>query len=280
MTTVGLINPGAMGSSVGAAAVSSGARVIWASDGRGAATKERAQQSGLEDCGTLQQLVANSDVIMSVCPPRNASQVAKQVAEIGFSGIYLDANAISPDASRDIGSLITNQGARFVDGGIIGGPAWDANSGTQLYLSGKDAQVVEDIFLNSNVHASTISEQIGAASALKMTFAAYTKGSTALLTTILAVAEREGIRGHLERQWGEQFTQQTHQRVSANTAKAWRFEGEMQEIAATFSSAGLPGGFHQAAAQVFAALANFKDREEKPDIEEVLATLLKPSKDV
>ena len=280
MTTVGLINPGEMGSSVGAAAVKSGARVIWASEGRSAATRKRALDSGLEDCETLQSLVTSSDVIISVCPPQDASWVAQRVAEIGFAGTYLDANAIAPDATREIQGLITNQGARFVDGGIIGGPAWKAEAGTQLYLSGEDAAVIEDIFRLSNLHASIVSEHIGAASALKMTFAAYTKGSTALLSSILAVAEKEGVRANLEKQWGDEFTQLTHHRVSANTTKAWRFEGEMRQISATFSGAGLPGGFHDAAAQVFATLANFKDREEKPDIEEVLARLLNPAAEI
>ncbi len=277
MTTVGLINPGAMGASVGAAARQTGALVIWASDGRGLATRERALESGLEDCHTLKNLVAVSEIILSVCPPHSASNVADQVAELGFTGVYLDANAIAPDVTRQIGLTITKQGARFVDGGIIGGPPSKAEYGTQLYLSGKDASIIADIFEDSNLHASVISDQIGAASALKMTFAAYTKGTTALLSAILAVAEKEGVRANLEQQWGDEFTRQTHLRVTANTAKAWRFEGEMREIAATFSGAGLPGNFHEAAAQVFADLAKFKDQDETPGIEEVVAALLKPS---
>ena len=275
MTTVGLINPGTMGASVGAAAMQTGVTLIWASQGRSPATKERAQKAGLKDCHTLQNLVTTSEIILSVCPPHNAQDVAGQVAELGFSGIYLEANAIAPNVTRQIGLMITNQGARFVDGGIIGGPPRNAESGTQLYLSGEDAPAIADIFKASNLHASVISERIGAASALKMTFAAFTKGSTALLSAILAVAEKEGVRANLENQWGEEFTQQTHQRVITNTAKAWRFEGEMREIAATFSGAGLPGNFHEAAAQVFTRLAKFKDQEQTPDIEEVLAALLK-----
>ncbi len=277
MTTVGLINPGAMGASVGAAARQTGVLVIWASDERGPAPRERALESGLEDCNTLKNLVAVSEIILSVCPPHSALNVADQVAELGFSGIYLDANAIAPDVTRQIGSTIMKRGARFVDGGIIGGPARNVEYGTQLYLSGEDASVIADIFEGSNLHASVISDQIGAASAIKMTFAAYTKGTTALLSAILAVAEKEGVRANLEKQWGDEFTRQTHQRVIANTAKAWRFEGEMREIAATFSGAGLPGNFHEAAAQVFADLAIFKDQEETPAIEEVMAALLKSS---
>ena len=108
-----------------------------------------------------------------------------------------------------------------------------------------------------------------------MGYAAFTKGSTALLTAILGMVEREGVRADLARQWGEAFTAETVKRVRDNTAKAWRFEGEMHEIAATFEAAGLPGGFHRAAAEVFRRLADFKDRAEPPGIEAVLEVLLR-----
>jgi 3-hydroxyisobutyrate dehydrogenase-like beta-hydroxyacid dehydrogenase len=277
VTTIGLINPGAMGASVGAAARHNKAQVIWASEGRSVSTKERADKAQLDDCGTMGNLVAQSNIILSVCPPHSAMAVATEVADLGFSGLYLEGNAIAPDHTRQIESVVTEQGAGFIDGGIIGGPAWKAEYGTRLYLSGENAQVIADIFAGSNLHASVISDQIGAASALKMTFAAFTKGSTALLCAILAVAEKEGVRSNLEAQWGDVFTKQTHRRVIGNTAKAWRFEGEMQEIAATFSGAGLPPGFHEAAAQVFSRLAEHKDQQNAPTIDEVLATLLAPS---
>jgi hypothetical protein len=96
-----------------------------------------------------------------------------------------------------------------------------------------------------------------------------------LLTAILGLVEKEGVRAELARQWGDAFTAQTVRRVCANTAKAWRFVGEMHEIAATFQGAGLPGGFHQAAAEVYERLATFKDHPEPPAIESVLEALLK-----
>jgi hypothetical protein len=107
-----------------------------------------------------------------------------------------------------------------------------------------------------------------------MGYAAYTKGTTALLTAILGMVEKEGVREELARQWGDSFTGQTVKRVCANTAKAWRFVGEMHEIAATFREAGLPGGFHEAAAEVFERLAAFKDQTEPPALESVLEVLL------
>jgi hypothetical protein len=108
-----------------------------------------------------------------------------------------------------------------------------------------------------------------------MGYAAYTKGTTALLTAILGMVEREGVRAELADQWGETFTDQTVRRVCSNTAKAWRFVGEMYEIAATFEGAGMPGGFHRAAAEVYERLEAFKDQTEPPPIESVLEVLLK-----
>jgi 3-hydroxyisobutyrate dehydrogenase-like beta-hydroxyacid dehydrogenase len=267
VTTIGLINPGQMGASIGAAVRK--ATVIWSGNGRSDATHQRAEDAGLTDCGSLESLVDRADMVLSVCPPHDAESVAASITGLGFKGLYADCNAISPDKTRRISSHFE----RFVDGGIIGGPAWHAENGTRLYLSGPEASAVAELFTDSPLHTNVISNEIGAASAIKMVFAAYTKGSTALLTAILGVAEKEGVRHQLEEQWGEAFTSQTHQRVTANSAKAWRFAGEMQEIASTFGAAGMPAGFHEAAAEVFEHLDAFKD-DPADDISALLKELL------
>ncbi|HKI73476.1 MAG TPA: DUF1932 domain-containing protein, partial [Pseudomonadales bacterium] len=183
-------------------------------------------------------------------------------------------NAIAPERTRRIEKIIRANGAAFVDGSITGGPAWEAGGGTTLHLSGEDAPAVATLFEGSPFRTNIVSTQIGAASALKMVFAANTKGTTALLSAILGVAEKEGVREHLQALWGEQFTRQTLRRVATNTAKAWRFVGEMEEIAATFKDAGLSDGFHLAAADTYTRLAAFKDAESTPSIEAVLDALL------
>jgi 3-hydroxyisobutyrate dehydrogenase-like beta-hydroxyacid dehydrogenase len=274
MTILGLINPGAMGASVGAAATANTKSVIWASQGRSDATMERADRAGLSDCGDLAALVSVSEVILSVCPPHEAENIARQVMQLGYSGLYTDANAVSPARTRKMRDIIVEGGAEYVDGGIIGGPAWEIGCGTRLYLSGDKADKIKRLFEDTPLEAITISPIVGAASALKMSFAAYTKGSSALLTAILAVAEREGVRSELEQQWGETLSQQAHRGAIANSAKAWRFVGEMEEISDTFSAAGLPGEFHKGAAQVFARLAGFKDAPDAPDIQKILEALL------
>jgi 3-hydroxyisobutyrate dehydrogenase-like beta-hydroxyacid dehydrogenase len=275
MRRIGLLHPGAMGASVGAAARSNQHTVLWASAGRTGSTSARARRANLEDAGTIPELVNASEIVLSVCPPHAAEDVASEVAQLGFAGVYVECNAISPDRTRAIQRIVEDAGAHYVDGGIIGGPAWTREAKTRLYLSGPRAEEVAACFAGSPLVTPVISDRIGAASALKMGYAAFTKGTTALLTAILGLVEKEGVRADLARQWGDAFTEQTVRRVCANTAKAWRFVGEMHEIAATFREAGLPGGFHQAAAEVFERLEAFKDHTEPPAIESVLEALLK-----
>ena len=273
MSVIGIIHPGAMGASVGSAANQKGHRTIWASSGLSTESVKRASRAKLLDCITVANMVDESDVIISVCPPHAAEDVATEVVNYGFTGIFVDANAIAPERTRRIGQRLQDAGARFVDGGIIGGPAWTTEANTKLYLSGNHAESIADIFASTPLNANVISKHIGSASALKMVFAAYTKGTSALLAAILAVAEKEGVRSELEKQWGEDFTRRTHQGVIKNTAKAWRFEGEMREIAHTFQLAGYPSGFHEAAADIFALLEGFKKVPAK-ELSEVLATMI------
>ncbi len=274
MSIVGLISPGAMGASVGAAAAQTGNTVLWAGDDRGDATRERAARANLEDCGSIANMATRADIILSVCPPHDAENVAASVINAGFKGLYLEGNAISPVKTRAIEAELKQADIEMVDGGIVGGPAWTADAGTMLYLSGERADEIAALFVNSPLGTTIINTDIGAASAMKMCFAAYTKGSIALLTAILGVAEREGVRSTLETQWGEKFSQQTHRQVTTSSAKAWRFAGEMREIAETFAGAGLPGGFHLGAAEVFEQLSAFKDDPAK-DMDALLLELLK-----
>ena len=114
--TIGLVHPGEMGAAVGAALRSGGHTVLWASDGRSAATAGRAKEAGLEDVGTVEELGRRSDVILSLCPPHAAVDVARSLP--AFAGIYVDANAISPATARTLATLV----GRYVDGGVIGSP--------------------------------------------------------------------------------------------------------------------------------------------------------------
>lgn len=273
---VGILHPGAMGVSIAASARNSGNIVYWASDGRSPQTHERANKAELLDIQSVANICDECSIIFSVCPPHAAEDVAKEVIAHGFKGVYLDANAISPQRATRIDQAMAEADVEFVDGGIIGGPAWNPGR-TWLYLAGKEAQRVSACFSAGPLETSVMGESAGKASALKMCFAAYTKGSTALLTAILAASEALGVREELANQWsrgGSDFAEQTTRRVRGVTAKAWRFAGEMEEIASTFEEAGMPGGFHAAAAEIYGRIAGFKDAQEVPSLADVLAALL------
>jgi 3-hydroxyisobutyrate dehydrogenase-like beta-hydroxyacid dehydrogenase len=248
-TTIGLLHPGEMGAAVGQCLAGAGHTVLWIPDGRSAATRERAAAAGLDGCGWA-EMAARSDVIVSVCPPGAALEVARAVA--GFGGLYLDANAIAPATAGEVAAIVTAGGASYVDGGIVGPPPL-APGHTRLYLSGPRAAEVQALFGGTDVDARMVPPP-GTASAVKMAYASWTKGSAALLLAARALARAEGVESVLLDEWG--ISQPGLERRSAAAAgsaaaKGWRWVAEMEEIAATMAAAGLPEGFHQAAAEIY-----------------------------
>lgn len=276
MSKIGILHPGEMGISIAASAINNGHQVYWLSQNRSDKTRTRAEKFNLLEIDSLFQLCRTCEIIISICPPHAAEDVARSVSENGFQGFYLDANAISPQRAVKIEQILEVNQIHFVDGGIIGGPAWKPKE-TWLYLSGERANDIASCFSNGPLETKFIGTEIGKASALKMCYAAYSKGTTALLSAILAAAEALGVRDELYQQWSmdeEGFPKQVDQRAARVTAKAWRFEGEMKEIAATFRETGLPDGFHLAAADIYHRMADFKDEAETPPLKDVLEALL------
>jgi len=244
---VGLLHPGEMGAAIGAVLRRRGVEVLWASSHRSDATAGRAESAGLTDAGTVAALARSADVILSVCPPHAARDVAAAVG--GFEGVYVDANAVAPATVREISQAF----GRFVDGGIVGPPP-AADSPTHLYLSGAEPERVATLFDGTPVVARVVSERVGDASAVKAAYAAWTKGSAALLLAIRGVARAEGVEEALLAEWRESIPDLPERLGRAQRsaeAKGWRWVGEMEEIAAAFAAAGEPGGFHLAAAEVF-----------------------------
>ena len=224
---VGLLHPGEMGAAVGGRL---DAEVIWASEGRSDATRARA--AAFRDVGTLAALVGGADVILSICPPHAALEVAHACA--GFDGVYVDANAISPQHAKEIAAVQP----RFVDASIIGGPEEPA-----LYLSGGGAGDVAQLFrLETHV--------VPDASAVKMVYAAWSKGTAAMLLAIRASARYYGVEDEW-RQAAPELADRLARAEASAAKKGWRWTGEMEEIADTFAAAGQPDGFHRAAAEVF-----------------------------
>ncbi len=277
MTTVAILNPGAMGVTIGAAAKAGGSTVLWAAQGRGAATRARAEAAGLEARDNLAAVLAESDVVLSVCPPHAAVDLAHEVAGLGFAGLYVDGNAVAPATALEIGQRVEVAGARFIDGGIIGPPARHAGS-TRLYLSGDGAPEAARLFQGSVLAAIVCGERPGAASALKMCYAAWTKGSAAMLMAVRAAAEAEGVSAALTDEWALSMPgleAKSEDAAGHSAAKAWRFAGEMREIADTFAANGLPAGFHQAAAELYDCLASFKDAADLVALDAVIEVLNK-----
>jgi 3-hydroxyisobutyrate dehydrogenase-like beta-hydroxyacid dehydrogenase len=201
MTTIGLLHPGEMGAGVGAAARAGGSRVLWASEGRGDDTRRRASGAGLEDATTVAALVGASDVVLAVCPPHAALDVARTVAGHAFRGLYVDGNAVAPTTSRAIASIVQKAGATYVDGGIIGPPP-DKPGTTRLYLSGAAAEQVRALFAPGPLEAIILPGDLTSASAIKMAYAAWTKGSQALIMAVRALATAEGVDEALLAEWG------------------------------------------------------------------------------
>ena len=276
MKKIGILHPGEMGVSLAASALNSGHAVYWVSTNRGAQTRLRAEKHKLIELKSLAELCRTCEVIISICPPHASEEVARSVVIEKFKGIYLDANAISPQRVKRLQRLMEENGIRFIDGSIIGGPAWKTGE-TFLYLSGKDAEAIRDCFQSGPLETKIIGDEAGKASALKMCYAAYSKGTTALLAAVLAAAEAYNVGEELYRQWDMDdpgFSEQVKRRVMRTSAKAWRFAGEMEEIAATFDEVGLPGGFHQAAADVFRRMANL-EVDERDQLMKILAAILR-----
>jgi hypothetical protein len=225
-----------MGAAVGRVLQANGHEVLWASEGRSDATRTRA--ATFRDAVTVDRLAADAELILSICPPHAALDVARAVE--GFDGVYVDANAISPMRAAEIAAIQP----RFVDGGIVGGPP--AEPGTRLYLSGPGAASVAVLFVGSKLEPRVVAN----ASALKMAYAAWSKGSAAMLLAIHDVALHFGV----EEEWrlaAPELAERVPRAEHAAATKGWRWSGEMEEIADTFAAAGQPDGFHRAAARVY-----------------------------
>ncbi len=231
---VGLLQPGEMGATIGNALVAAGHEVLWASEGRSDASRARAEK--FTDVETAAALAERAEVVFSVVPPHAALDTAGALA--GYAGIYVDANAIAPATSGEVGSRF----ARFVDGGIIGGPP-----DPRLYLSGDEAAAVAGLFAGSPIEARVTSN----ASALKCAYAGWSKGSAALILAMRAYAERTGVWDDLSAEWSPEMHDRLASAERSAQKKGWRWVGEMEEIAAALDAEGLPGGFHEAASRIY-----------------------------
>jgi 3-hydroxyisobutyrate dehydrogenase-like beta-hydroxyacid dehydrogenase len=270
---VGILHPGDMGVTVGICLQRCGHEVAWLQKDRSEDTRLRAEPfTGFDSLTTL---CKQADVIISVCPPDAACTVAEQVRQADFAGTFVDANAVAPSTAETIADLF---GDRYVDGGIIGPPALQPGT-TRLYLCGERASSVAAMFDGANLQAIVMQGNTSAASALKMAYAAYTKGSSALLLAVNGLAEAAGVTETLQQEWQLSqpgLIQRSEKTALATSRKAWRFAGEMREIAKTFEAHGLPGQFHSGAAQLYELMAQLKTLP-PASLSEVVQVLLQAS---
>ena len=247
MPRVAVLHPGEMGAAVGATLVETDIEVVWLAAGRSAATRRRADAAGLVEADDLR----DCDVVLSVCPPGAAVEVARLAR--GFAGVYVDANAVSPETAEVVAETVEAGGGAYVDGGVIGPPPRERGT-TRLYLSGDRAGEVARLFLDARLEPVVVEGGRFAASATKMAYAAWTKVGAALLLSAHEVAERLEVDDVLRAEWAISQPELAGRLASARrsaTAKGWRWEAEMHEIAATFAQVGLPDGFGESAAEVF-----------------------------
>ena len=260
MATIAILMPGDMGHGVGQTLIAQGHCVVSALSGRSPHTRALAERAGIEDVESVDTCVAEADLILSILPPDRAVAQAEAVAgamkRVGHAPAYADCNAISPITVATVAAAFDGTGSTVIDCGIIGlNPV--KSPPTRLYVSGPDCSAIEALGSDA-IRVEKISDEIGRASAMKMVYAAGTKGVWTLQTALLLTAARQGVLEPLlvELAYSQSGQLQAmRNRVPFIPADAARWVPEMEEIAATFADAGVTDGFHKGAAEIFRLLA-------------------------
>jgi 3-hydroxyisobutyrate dehydrogenase-like beta-hydroxyacid dehydrogenase len=255
--TIGLLSPGDMGHAVGARLQKHGLRVLTNLAGRSSRSVALAAEAGIIDVADDRALVQEADILLSILVPSEAMACAERIATALRAAptrlLFADCNAIAPHTVQSMQGVITAAGAEFVDVGIIGGPPRADDAGPRLYVSGPQAEqfaVLKAYGLDIRVLGSSI----GQASGLKMCYASLTKGLTALATEALTAGKALGLSDALaaELQSSQPVLYRMFQGgVPAMPPKAYRWVGEMEEIARTFADLGLPPQMLEGAAAIY-----------------------------
>jgi 3-hydroxyisobutyrate dehydrogenase-like beta-hydroxyacid dehydrogenase len=260
--TVAIMSPGDMGHAVAAVLRQSGLRVITRLDGRSARTRALAERAGLENVADDQALVREADILLAILVPAQAMALAERIADAvrasGADLLYVECNAIAPQTTRQIGEVVEAAGARFVDAGIIGPPPQPGGSSPRFYASGRDAAEFAHL-RDAGLDVRVIGEAPGHASALKMCYAALTKGTTALMTELAIAATRLGVSEPLYEELTQSqaaMLERLRRAVPDMVPKAHRWVGEMEEIARTFGACGLTPLTFEGVARIYAMVAD------------------------
>ncbi|MCX5166210.1 DUF1932 domain-containing protein [Streptomyces sp. NBC_00264] len=262
--TVGILHPGSMGAAVAACAAVKATAVLWCEAGRSTASAARAEQFGLTPVATLSELLDRSDIVISLCPPAAAEDLAHDVAEHGLTGVYVEANAINPERMTRIAGLF-GPDATVVDGGVVGSPPVRGKTPT-LYLSGPAAATarIEALFAGTDVRTTTLGAEIGKASALKLSYASFQKTSRVLVALAISMAREHGVDQELikvaSRRTDSYLAEPEY--VAKTAIRAWRWGPELEEAADALAGAGLPPEMLRAAASTLARWHDVQDDSE------------------
>ncbi|MFF9090478.1 DUF1932 domain-containing protein [Streptomyces sp. NPDC014991] len=259
--TVGILHPGSMGAAVAACAATNAAEVLWCEAGRSTASVERATRFGLTPVAELAELMERSDIVISLCPPAFAEDLARDVAGRRFAGVYVEANAINPRRVQRIAAL-HEHGATVVDAGVVGSPPVGGKTPT-LYLSGAVAATerIEALFAGTAVRTAVLGTEVGKASALKLAYASFQKTSRVLVALAIGMAREHGVDQELikvaSRRTDSYLAEPEY--VAKTAARAWRWGPELEEAADALEVAGLPPEMLRAAASTLARWHDAKD---------------------
>ncbi len=266
---IAILSPGEMGHSVGRCLLEGGFDVATCLTGRSERTRTLTEAAGIRDEPDLDNLVRETDLILAILVPDQALTLAGLVAEVmnrtGSSPAYADCNAVSPDTARAIGRIITGAGGRFIDAGIIGGPP-GADEKTRFYASGPHEAILTQLD-GHGILVRPLGGEVGRASGIKMCYASVTKGTSALHAAALTAAEVMGLGEELLAEFAESQAPRLKAMGGVNSlsAKAFRWIGEMREIAATYEQAGVSPGFHEGAEHIFRLIAESPIGHERPE---------------
>ena len=270
VNTVAIMSPGDMGHAVGQVLSESGIDVITCTDGRSQRTKNLAEMAGLRQVATLEDMVIQADLVLSIMVPSKAMSFVREISPHFESSktptYFADCNAVSPQSALAMAEVINQAGGKFIDGGIIGTAPTKGDT-PRFYVSGPDASLVMELD-GRGIIVKAIGNKVGQASGIKMCYAALTKGTNTLHVALLTAASRMGLTDDLRKEF--EFSQKSHlaameKGISRLPANAHRWIGEMEEIAATFENLGVTPNFHKGAAEIYKMLNSTPFAKESPE---------------
>ena len=268
--TVAILSPGDMGHGVGRVLREHGYTIITYVKDRSIRTRQLAKKTGFKNIDTLELLVDQADLILSIIVPSEAITLAYNISRAlkrsGKTTYYADCNAVSPETSRKVGSIIRGVGSNYIDGSIIGGVPKE-KSMPRFYVSGPDVSPMEQLN-GKGIIVKSLGSEIGKASGIKMCYAGMTKGTSALHIAVLAAAAKMDLTGEFLDELG--FSQaailsQMHSAIPSLPSKTLRWVGEMEEIAATYEGLGLTAHFHQGSARIYTLLGQTSLADERAE---------------